>query len=179
MDRDGTGMGFDCELTRAIAQAVQIPVIASGGAGGAEHFVEVFREGPCRRRAGRLHLSFRLEFDLRSEAALASARNSREVAVLIPSIDLMGGKIVQLVQGARKALEFDNFEEWIERFSRFPLVQLIDLDAAMGTGDNRPLARNFREAASLPGRRRNSLHRDSACNSRSGRAARDSGIEPD
>lgn len=45
MDRDGTGKGFDCELTRAIAQTVRIPVIASGGAGGAEHFVAVFREG--------------------------------------------------------------------------------------------------------------------------------------
>jgi len=45
MDRDGTGVGFDCDLTRAIAQAVRIPVIASGGAGGAEHFVQVFREG--------------------------------------------------------------------------------------------------------------------------------------
>lgn len=56
--------------------------------------------------------------------------------MLIPSIDLMGGKIVQLVQGARKALEFDDFEYWIERFSGYPLVQLIDLDAAMGTGSN-------------------------------------------
>jgi imidazole glycerol-phosphate synthase subunit HisF len=45
MDRDGTGIGFDCELTRAIADSVRIPVIASGGAGGAQHFVEVFREG--------------------------------------------------------------------------------------------------------------------------------------
>src|SRR5437879_5195641 len=45
MDRDGTGIGFDCELTKAVAQAVNIPVIASGGAGGAEHFVEVFRAG--------------------------------------------------------------------------------------------------------------------------------------
>lgn len=45
MDRDGTGAGFDCELTRAVADAVRIPVIASGGAGGAQHFVEVFREG--------------------------------------------------------------------------------------------------------------------------------------
>jgi cyclase len=45
MDRDGTGKGFDCDLTRAIAQAVRIPVIASGGAGGSEHFVEVFRVG--------------------------------------------------------------------------------------------------------------------------------------
>jgi cyclase len=45
MDRDGTGAGFDCELTRAIAEAVRIPVIASGGAGGAAHFAEVFRDG--------------------------------------------------------------------------------------------------------------------------------------
>lgn len=45
MDRDGTGAGFDCELTRTVADSVRIPVIASGGAGGAEHFVEVFREG--------------------------------------------------------------------------------------------------------------------------------------
>ena len=59
--------------------------------------------------------------------------------MLIPSIDLMGGKIVQLVQGEKKALEFDNFQYWIERFSSFPLVQLIDLDAAMSRGNNRDL----------------------------------------
>ena len=45
MDRDGTGAGFDCELTRTISQTVRIPVIASGGAGSAEDFVHVFREG--------------------------------------------------------------------------------------------------------------------------------------
>jgi len=45
MDRDGTGQGFDCELTRAIGDAVRIPVIASGGAGGAQHFAEVFDRG--------------------------------------------------------------------------------------------------------------------------------------
>ena len=59
--------------------------------------------------------------------------------MLIPSIDLMGGKIVQLVQGEKKALESDNFDYWIQRFSGFPLVQLIDLDAAMGTGNNQEL----------------------------------------
>ena len=59
--------------------------------------------------------------------------------MLIPSIDLMDGKIVQLVQGERKALEFDDFEYWIERFSAYPLVQLIDLDAAMGRGNNREM----------------------------------------
>lgn len=59
--------------------------------------------------------------------------------MLIPSIDLMGGKVVQLVQGKKKALEFDDFEQWVNRFSKYPLVQLIDLDAAMGTGDNTSL----------------------------------------
>jgi len=63
--------------------------------------------------------------------------------MLIPSIDLMGGKIVQLVQGERKALEFEDFEEWIARFSAFPLIQLIDLDSALGTGSNRDLVREF------------------------------------
>jgi cyclase len=45
MDRDGTGKGFDCELNAAVADSVRIPVIASGGAGGADHFVEVFGAG--------------------------------------------------------------------------------------------------------------------------------------
>jgi phosphoribosylformimino-5-aminoimidazole carboxamide ribotide isomerase len=59
--------------------------------------------------------------------------------MLIPSIDLLGGQIVQLVQGEKLRLAFDNFEYWIEKFSRFPLVQLIDLDAAMRQGDNSAL----------------------------------------
>jgi phosphoribosylformimino-5-aminoimidazole carboxamide ribotide isomerase len=63
--------------------------------------------------------------------------------MLIPSIDLMGGKIVQLVQGEKKALEFDDFEPWLERFARYPLVQIIDLDAAIGQGDNRQLVRSL------------------------------------
>jgi imidazole glycerol-phosphate synthase subunit HisF len=45
IDRDGMRDGFDCELTRAVVSAVNIPVIASGGAGVAEHFVDVFRDG--------------------------------------------------------------------------------------------------------------------------------------
>jgi phosphoribosylformimino-5-aminoimidazole carboxamide ribotide isomerase len=65
------------------------------------------------------------------------------MAMLIPSIDLMGGKIVQLVQGEKKALEFDDFNYWIERFSKYPLVQLIDLDAAMGKGSNHELLVSF------------------------------------
>jgi len=68
--------------------------------------------------------------------------------MLIPSIDLMGGKIVQLVQGEKKKLEFDNFDYWIERFSKYPVVQLIDLDAAIGSGDNRTLVKQI--AGRLP-----------------------------
>lgn len=68
--------------------------------------------------------------------------------MLIPSIDLMGGKVVQLVQGKRKALEFDDPEEWIVRFKKYPLVQLIDLDAAIGSGSNTALASSI--ASRLP-----------------------------
>jgi phosphoribosylformimino-5-aminoimidazole carboxamide ribotide isomerase len=63
--------------------------------------------------------------------------------MLIPSIDLMGGKIVQLVQGDKKALEFNNFDEWVTKFSSFSLVQLIDLDAAMGRASNSELIKFF------------------------------------
>ena len=59
--------------------------------------------------------------------------------MLIPSIDLMGGKIVQLVQGEAKKFETDDFDAWCEKFSGYPLVQLIDLDAAKRVGHNRSL----------------------------------------
>jgi phosphoribosylformimino-5-aminoimidazole carboxamide ribotide isomerase len=59
--------------------------------------------------------------------------------MLIPSIDLLGGRIVQLEQGEKLRLAFDDFEYWIEKFSKYPLVQLIDLDAAMRQGDNSAL----------------------------------------
>ena len=56
--------------------------------------------------------------------------------MLIPSIDLQGGHIVQLVQGEKLAIEATDPELWIQKFSRFPRVQLIDLDAAKGNGNN-------------------------------------------
>jgi phosphoribosylformimino-5-aminoimidazole carboxamide ribotide isomerase len=60
--------------------------------------------------------------------------------MLIPSIDLQNGHVVQLVQGERLAIEAPDPEPWIRRFARFPRVQLIDLDAARGRGDNTALA---------------------------------------
>lgn len=69
MDRDGTGAGFDCELTRAVAEAVAIPVIASGGAGGVAHFVEVFRTGhaDAALAASIFHYGFSRLSDLKQE----------------------------------------------------------------------------------------------------------------
>jgi phosphoribosylformimino-5-aminoimidazole carboxamide ribotide isomerase len=56
--------------------------------------------------------------------------------MLIPSIDLQAGKVVQLVQGERLAIESDDIDSWVRRFAGRPKVQLIDLDAAKGEGDN-------------------------------------------
>lgn len=56
--------------------------------------------------------------------------------MIIPCIDLMGGKVVQLVQGREKALEGGSPLEMLERFAAFPQIQVIDLDAAMGQGSN-------------------------------------------
>lgn len=68
--------------------------------------------------------------------------------MLIPSIDLQNGHIVQLVQGEKLAIQTDDTELWIRRFSRFPKVQLIDLDAAMGKASNLSLAKSI--CARLP-----------------------------
>jgi phosphoribosylformimino-5-aminoimidazole carboxamide ribotide isomerase len=59
--------------------------------------------------------------------------------MLIPSIDLQGGKIVQLMQGERLAIETTDVDGWIQKFASYPKVQLIDLDAAKGAGSNEAL----------------------------------------
>ena len=56
--------------------------------------------------------------------------------MLIPSIDLKGGQVVQLIQGERTALASKNIDVWVKKFQGFPKVQLIDLDAAMNSGTN-------------------------------------------
>jgi phosphoribosylformimino-5-aminoimidazole carboxamide ribotide isomerase len=61
--------------------------------------------------------------------------------MLIPSIDLRNGKVVQLVQGERLALEDADLDGWLRRFEGFPTLQLIDLDAAIGTGRNDDLVK--------------------------------------
>src|SRR5215207_7991960 len=63
--------------------------------------------------------------------------------MLIPAIDLKDGAVVQLVQGERLAIRDDDVNKWVKRFARFPKVQVIDLDAAMGHGDNLAIVRRI------------------------------------
>jgi imidazole glycerol-phosphate synthase subunit HisF len=71
MDRDGTKIGFDCELTRMMTESVRIPVIASGGAGTVQHFMEVFRQGhaDAALAASILHYGTTKLGDLKQELA--------------------------------------------------------------------------------------------------------------
>jgi phosphoribosylformimino-5-aminoimidazole carboxamide ribotide isomerase len=63
--------------------------------------------------------------------------------MLIPAIDLKGGKVVQLIQGEKLAVETSDLDYWIGRFAAFPRVNVIDLDAAMSTGSNDSLVRQI------------------------------------
>jgi phosphoribosylformimino-5-aminoimidazole carboxamide ribotide isomerase len=63
--------------------------------------------------------------------------------MLIPSIDLLGGQAVQLVQGRRRALAFDDVFAWADRFAGFRRVQVIDLDGAFATGSNEAVVRQL------------------------------------
>ncbi|HJR60030.1 MAG TPA: HisA/HisF-related TIM barrel protein [Vicinamibacterales bacterium] len=68
--------------------------------------------------------------------------------MLVPSIDLQGGRIVQLVQGETLAVESSEIDLWVGRFRGRSKIQLIDLDAAKGQGDNRALVERI--CAELP-----------------------------
>lgn len=69
--------------------------------------------------------------------------------MIIPCIDLMDGKVVQLVQGRTKALEGQSPDEMLDLFSRFPEIQVIDLDAAMGRGSNESILRHIASRARI------------------------------
>ena len=77
IDRDGTKAGFDCPLTAAVSDAVSIPVIASGGAGGFEHFAEVFTSG----HADAALAASIFHFDTHAVSALKAYLASRGVPV--------------------------------------------------------------------------------------------------
>jgi phosphoribosylformimino-5-aminoimidazole carboxamide ribotide isomerase len=69
--------------------------------------------------------------------------------MIFPCIDLMDGKVVQLVQGREKALEGDSPDEMLRKFAGFQEIQVIDLDAAMGRGSNDGLVREIASKAAI------------------------------
>jgi imidazole glycerol phosphate synthase subunit HisF len=150
MDRDGTRAGFDCEMTAAVSDAVDIPVIASGGAGTFEHFTDVFTRGtPTPRSPPRsFHYAESSVADLKE---YLQARHSGEDLTFSHAHPLhrsQHGRVVQLVQGEKLAIAVARSGALDQKFSGFPRVQLIDLDAAQGRGDNTALAASI--CARLP-----------------------------
>ena len=69
--------------------------------------------------------------------------------MIFPCIDLMDGKVVQLIQGRDKALEGDSPLEMLRKFAAFPEIQVIDLDAALGRGSNDALVRELAAHAAI------------------------------
>jgi cyclase len=142
-----------------------------GRRGNRGHFVDVFGRGKADAALAASIFHFGVS-SARAQRRAGQGRRLREAAMLIPSIDLLGGRIVQLVQGEKLRLAFDDFEYWIEKFSKFPLVQLIDLDAAMRQGDNSALVAQIAKRLARSGGRRHPLHRARAAGARCGRAKR-------
>jgi phosphoribosylformimino-5-aminoimidazole carboxamide ribonucleotide (ProFAR) isomerase len=69
--------------------------------------------------------------------------------MIIPCIDLMDGKVVQLVQGRTKVLDGKSVDEMLSDFAGFPEIQVIDLDAAIGRGSNSDLVQYLAERATI------------------------------
>ncbi len=79
--------------------------------------------------------------------ACKTAIPTDDLLMIIPCIDLLEGKVVQLIQGREKAIEGEAPEVMLERFSAFPVIQVIDLDQALGKGSNLSLVREIASRA--------------------------------
>ncbi len=148
IDADGTRarlrLGVDArgERQRSTSRS-----IASGGA--RERGLvcrRAHRRAARTRRLGASVFHFGVLSRRRREGALPRARHPG-ARVIVPSIDLLDGKVVQLQQGARKVLEREDAVALAERFARVGTVAVVDLDAALGRGDNRELVRALCRAA--------------------------------
>jgi ATP phosphoribosyltransferase/imidazole glycerol phosphate synthase glutamine amidotransferase subunit len=165
-DRDGTKAGFDTELVAAVSAAVNVPVIASGGASNAAHMAAAVTAGASAVLAASiLHFGETTVGGLKDGLAalgvpirpsVSSAPSSANAAAdapavkapsrrprpltqcMIPSIDLMNGHAVQLVGGDPQKLEVDAGDPIAiaKRFSVLGEVAVVDLDAALGRPTN-------------------------------------------
>ena len=84
MDADGTRAGFDCDLTAAVSAAVQIPVIASGGAGSGQHFADVFSHAPGGGKADAALAASIFHFGVTSSRALKQELATHGIPVRLP-----------------------------------------------------------------------------------------------
>ncbi len=155
LDRDGTREGFDCALLAAIAAAVTIPVVASGGANSAQHFVEAFKAGAAavlaasifhfgdttvgdiKRHMIREGVAVRPPTEQQSVTASSNAKSFRNnVQCVIPCIDIMGGHAVQLVGGKPEELKIDAGDPMLilKKFRVGGEIAIVDLDAALSGG---------------------------------------------
>ncbi|ELR11500.1 histidinol dehydrogenase [Acanthamoeba castellanii str. Neff] len=154
-DRDGTRSGYDTALLKAVADAVNVPVIASGGASTAHHMVDAFKAGADAVLAASIfHNGETTVAKIKQQLAAegVSVRKPEGPAggqrleceatfnrqCLVPSIDLMNGHAVQLVGGdpANKKLDAGDPVPLAEQFKLVGEIAVVDLDAALGRGDN-------------------------------------------
>src|ERR1700731_1517409 len=91
--------------------------------------------------------------DISASMELPFARRADPLHMLIPCIDLQSGRAVQLVHGRKRRLAVDDVLGLLERFSGYPLIHVIDLDAAMRKGSNATLVRQLCDAAGRRKRR--------------------------
>ena len=136
-DRDGTREGYELGLLRATCEIVSVPVIASGGAASSDHFVAAVRAGASALLAASLFHDG--DTTVASVKAELAERGTGGEAVIVPSIDLMDGRAVQLVGGKEKVLDAGDPLPIAEKFAMAGPMAVVDLDAALGRGSNREI----------------------------------------
>jgi imidazole glycerol phosphate synthase glutamine amidotransferase subunit len=154
-DRDGTRAGYDLGLLRAVSQAVSVPVIASGGADSAAHIAEAFEAGADAALAASIFhykdttvdsvKSALLDLAVPVRSSRPNVPNRTNRQCLVPSIDLLDGRTVQLVGGDPDALEVDAGDP-VPLASRLGVageIAVVDLDAALNKGTNRELIKKL------------------------------------
>ncbi|KNC48800.1 histidinol dehydrogenase [Thecamonas trahens ATCC 50062] len=157
-DRDGTRSGYDTKLLAAVSAAVSIPVVASGGASSPEHMVAAIAAGADALLAASIfHYGDYTVGSIKSALSLldpslsvrppsfapdaaTKLHLSPPPQAVVPSIDLMGGRAVQLVGGDPEKLKIDAGSELDALAAKFALageIAVIDLDAALSRGSNK------------------------------------------
>lgn len=155
-DRDGTRSGYDLALLAAVSAAVPVPVVASGGANSAAHMNEAFMAGADAALAASIfHYKDTTVGTVKDQLATlgsavritgakaptAGGHDNKNRQCLVPSIDILGGRTVQLVGGDPGNVKVDAGAPGplAAKLGLAGEIAVVDLDAALGKGDNRAL----------------------------------------